>query len=147
MKKLFLTLAAILAIAPALVSCDKEDKLIGENELPARAAEFIKEHFSGIKISAIMLDRDLFEKTYEVFLADGSNLDFDKNGDWTDIECHSTAVPGNIVPEKIRSYVTSNHASRQIVGIDRDKHDYELELDNGLDLKFDLNFNIIGYDN
>ena len=36
---------------------------------------------------------------------------------------------------------------RKITAIDRDRRDYEVELDNGLDLKFDLKFRLIDIDN
>lgn len=46
---------------------------------------------------------------------------------------------GGIVPQQIRDYVTKNYP-KQIVAIECDRRDYEVELDNGLDLKFDLKF-------
>ena len=52
-----------------------------------------------------------------------------------------------IVPQQIRDYVTKNYPKNKIVAIDRDRRDYEVELDNGLDLKFDLKFRLIDIDN
>ena len=40
-----------------------------------------------------------------------------------------------------------NYPDRKITAIDRDRRDYEVELDNGLDLKFDLKFRLIDIDN
>ena len=51
-----------------------------------------------------------------------------------------------IVPQQIRDYVAKNFAGRKIVSIDRDKRDWEVKLDNGLDLKFDLQFRLIEID-
>lgn len=42
---------------------------------------------------------------------------------------------------------TKNYPKNKIVAIDRDRRDYEVELDNGLDLKFDLKFRLIDIDN
>ena len=55
-------------------------------------------------------------------------------------------VPAAIVPQQIRDYVAKNFAGRKIVSIDRDKRDWEVKLDNGLDLKFDLQFRLIEID-
>ena len=41
---------------------------------------------------------------------------------------------------------SKNFAGRKIVSIDRDKRDWEVKLDNGLDLKFDLHFRLIEID-
>ena len=51
-----------------------------------------------------------------------------------------------VVPQQIRDYVAKNFAGRKIVSIDRDKRDWEVKLDNGLDLKFDLQFRLIEID-
>ena len=59
---------------------------------------------------------------------------------------HCTALPAAIVPQQIRDYVAKNFAGRKIVSIDRDKRDWEVKLDNGLDLKFDLQFRLIEID-
>ena len=55
-------------------------------------------------------------------------------------------VAAAIVPQQIRDYVAKNFAGRKIVSIDRDKRDWEVKLDNGLDLKFDLQFRLIEID-
>ena len=42
--------------------------------------------------------------------------------------------------------MTKNYPKNKITSIDRDRRDYEVELDNGLDLKFDLKFRLIDID-
>ena len=42
--------------------------------------------------------------------------------------------------------IRDSFAGRKIVSIDRDKRDWEVKLDNGLDLKFDLHFRLIEID-
>ena len=74
-------------------------------------------------------------------------VEFTKNGEWKDVECKYGEVPAAIVPQQIRDYVAKNYPDRKITAIDRDRRDYEVELDNGLDLKFDLKFRLIDIDN
>lgn len=145
MKKLLL-LAAIVAI-PFLQSCDKEDdKLIGVNDLPAKAQELISTYFAGIEISYAKVDKDLFEKTYEVLFADGSKVEFEKDGDWKEVSCRYTKVPDGIIPQPITDYVSTNHSSLYAVEIDRDKHGYEVKMNNGMELKFNKDYGFIGFD-
>ena len=63
-----------------------------------------------------------------------------------DVECKYGEVPAAIVPQQIRDYVAKNYPDRKVTAIDRDRRDYEVELDNGLDLKFDLKFRLIDID-
>ena len=65
---------------------------------------------------------------------------------WKEVDCKYGEVPAAIVPQQIRDYVAKNFAGRKIVSIDRDKRDWEVKLDNGLDLKFDLQFRLIEID-
>ena len=81
----------------------------------------------------------------DVFV-NGAKVEFTKNGEWKDVECKYGEVPAAIVPQQIRDYVAKNFAGRKIVSIDRDKRDWEVKLDNGLDLKFDLQFRLIEID-
>ena len=84
---------------------------------------------------------------YKVVFVNGAKVEFAKNGEWKDVECKYGEVPAAIVPQQIRDYVTKNYPKNKIVAIDRDRRDYEVELDNGLDLKFDLKFRLIDIDN
>ena len=46
------------------------------------------------------------------------------------------SVPGEIVPPEIARYVGQNYPKQRIVSIDKESGGYEVELSNGLDLKF-----------
>ena len=84
---------------------------------------------------------------YKVVFVNGAKVEFTKNGEWKDVECKYGEVPAAIVPQQIRDYVAKNYPDRKVTAIDRDRRDYEVELDNGLDLKFDLKFRLIDIDN
>ena len=145
--------ALIATSAPAFAG---NDRPIAVGELPASAQQFIKTHFGGIEVALSKVDEELFDKDYKVVFVNGSKVEFakdgaskvefTKNGEWKDVECKYGEVPAAIVPQQIRDYVAKNFAGRKIVSIDRDKRDWEVKLDNGLDLKFDLQFRLIEID-
>lgn len=138
MKKLMMILAGAALLATSAPAFAGNDRPIAVGELPAVSQEFIKTHFAG---------EELFDKDYKVVFVNGAKVEFAKNGEWKDVECKYGEVPAAIVPQQIRDYVTKNYPKNKIVAIDRDRRDYEVELDNGLDLKFDLKFRLIDIDN
>lgn len=121
------------------------DKPVNFYDLPEVSIDFIKEHFNEGEVSYTEIDKELFSKSYVVYFADGSKIEFDKEGNWEDI-CSKNEVPEGAVPVLITSYVKDKHPLAKIVEIERDKKNYEIELDNGIEIKFDLDFNVIDYD-
>lgn len=136
----------LLVFAVSLTAFAGNDKPIGEDKLPVAAREFITGHFSGVEISLATVDRELLDTTYKVFFTNGNKVEFDKKGKWTEIDCKYSRVPENAVPEEIGRYVSTHHKENYVKEIDRDKRDYEVKLNNGIELKFDLRFRLIGYD-
>ncbi len=144
MKRVFFLLA-ILAITVTTASADN-DKPITIDQLPATAKQFINSYFSNVKVSYAKMETDLFDKSYEVIFTDGNKVEFNKKGEWTDVDCKFTQIPEGIVPQKIKDYVVTHHKDVKIVEIDRDRRDYEVKLSSGLELKFDKKFNLIEID-
>lgn len=126
-------------------SADNE-KAITFEQLPANSQEFIKKHFSGIKVSYIKMETGFFDKSYDVIFVDGSEIEFDKKGEWSDVDCKFTHVPEEIIPQQIREYIAEHYKGQKVKEIDRDKKDYEVKLSNDLELTFDLKYNIIDID-
>ena len=139
MKKLMMILAGTALMVTSAPAFAGNDRPIAVGELPATAQQFIKAHFAGVEVSLSKVDEELFDKDYKVVFVNGAKVEFTKNGEWKDVECKYGEVPAAIVPQQIRD--------RKITAIDRDRRDYEVELDNGLDLKFDLKFRLIDIDN
>ena len=135
-----------LALSVSLPLLAGDDRPITVERLPGQARAFITAHFADTPISLATMDKEFFDTTYEVFFTDGGKVEFDKNGNWKEIDCKYGRVPEAAVPENIRTYLAANQPGRSVKEIDRDRYDYELKLDNGLELKFDLRFRLIGYD-
>ena len=130
MKKFTILLASLAVMASSVPAFAGKDRIITVGELPAVAQQFVQTHFKAVEVSYAKVDEELFAK----------------DGAWKEVDCKYGEVPAAIVPQQIRDYVAKNFAGRKIVSIDRDKRDWEVKLDNGLDLKFDLHFRLIEID-
>lgn len=146
MKTVKFLMIAIIAFTTVFTSKADDDKPITVDQLPTAAQEFIKTYFTDVQVSYATVDEGYFGKSYDVNFMGGAEVEFDENGAWKEIDCRYNALPANIVPEQIVNYVTQNHAGQIITMIDKGRRDYEIELGNGLEIKFDLNFKMIGYD-
>lgn len=55
-------------------------------------------------------------------------------------------MPGSFVPNAIQTYVANNQKGAKVVGIERTRGGYDIELSNGIEMKFDKNGNFKRYD-
>lgn len=117
------------------------DRPITFKELPQKSQQFITTHFSGVEVLSVTVDDD-----YEVYLANGTKVEFTLQGEWKEVKCPGFAVPAAIVPAAITKYVKAQFPNSAIVKIDKKYRGYEVELNNDLELKFDKDGNFIGVD-
>ena len=145
MKKLVFLLVCLFTLQT--VARADDDKPIQVTQMPQTAQQFIKQHFADSKVALAKMESDFFYKSYEVIFTDGNKVEFDKKGDWTEVDCKYGTVPVAVIPAAIKQYVTTNYPDVNILKIERDKKDYEVKLSNRIELKFDLKFNLIDIDN
>lgn len=146
MKTVKFLMIAIIAFTTVFTAKADDDRPVTVEQLPSAAQEFIKTYFKDVQVSYATVDEGYFGNSYDVNFMGGADVEFDANGAWTEVNCRHNALPENIVPQQIVDYVTKNHAGQIITMIDKGRRDYEIELGNGLEIKFDLKFNMIGYD-
>ena len=84
----------------------------------------------------------------DVKLADGTDIDFYLNFDWQSIDCDEAtiygSVPAELVPSQIADYVAANFPNNHIDQIEKMHNgNWEIELNNEREIKFDANFNVI----
>lgn len=145
MKKIMFISAVLLMFGITFAHADN-DKPITVDQLPQKSQQFIKQHFPKEKVAFAKLERDFLETKYEVVFTNSSKVEFLKNGDWKEVDCKYSTVPVAIIPFQIMKYIKQNYPDVSVVQIDRDKRDYEVKLTNGLELTFDLKFNLIDID-
>lgn len=141
------TIIAILALALGAGACSSETITHDASKLPEKARNVISRNFT----SAISLVEEettgLGQKEYEVTLTDGSEISFTSSGEWTSVDTpNNLSVPEGMVPTAIARFVAEKHAGANIVGIEREKKGFEVELSNGVDIVFDAAGNFVKYD-
>lgn len=143
-KKLILTIA-VTAMIHGFAFADEytHDSTI----LPQAARDVIYNNFKA-EISVIKIDKDFGHiSEYEVVLTDGSEIQFDSKGNWKDVEAaRDKSVPDAFLPSAITEYVSIHQKGAKVVGIERKRYGYEVELSNGIEMKFDKNGKFLRYD-
>lgn len=111
---------------------------------PDAIVKFINSNFSGATINGT--ERDHEDGEIDVYLSDGSKVEFTANNEWKKITCHGKGVPSALVPTAITNYVKSNYQSALIYKIDKNYNTYEVQLNNGVELHFGSNGQFLGMD-
>lgn len=137
-----------------LASCSSDDNennnsnVIESSALPENARNFITTHFPEATYTLVKQNSvaDDDGSIYDVYLSNGFEIDFDVNGNWTDVDGNTQAVPVAIIPASITSYVTANYVGQTINTIEIEATGYDIELSSGLDLVFNAQGEFIRVD-
>lgn len=144
MKKL-MTLAICLFAFIGITRAD-DDKPVTVDQLPQKAQAFIKQYFADKQVSLAKQERDFFDKSYEVMFVNGEKVEFDKNGEWKDVDCKFSEVLADIIPQAIRTHIASLYPDAKVLQIDRDSRGYEVQLNNRLELSYNTSFQLTDID-
>lgn len=145
MKKFFF--AAVLCVAALFTAkADNDERPITLDKLPAPAQQFLNANFSNLTFAYAVEEIGFFGNEYEVYYTDRTEVKFNSKGEWKKIERAYEALPDNLVPAKIMDFIKQHQPQAKVKSIDRDSRDIEVELTSGIELKFDLQYNLIGYD-
>ena len=142
MKKIAMMLLGTAAMMVSLAAYADDDRPVKFSELPAAAQTFVNSHFEGVEVLLAKKDPSLLGATYEVMLADGTEVEFDREGAWVEVKRRGYPVPADIVPAEIVDYVNKYQHGAMILGIERDRQSYEVKLGNGCEVKVDNQFRV-----
>jgi len=148
MKKLgFL---AVIAIGFLFVACEKEE-VVSEGTLPTAASNFIQTHFPDHDILQVKREKDFLGKTmFEVLLSNNYELEFKEKGDVQKVDGNGKQIPESVVtPSAILDHIEAQHPDQYVTSweIDTDsKSEIEVEINNGLELRFDKEGKFLRYD-
>ena len=95
-------------------------------------------------------DSEFMDVEYKVNFADGTNINFNAKGEWKEIDGNRNCIPSSVIPANIANFVADNYPNVCICKIEFDKEinnsQYEIKLQNGMELKFDKNGAFLGFE-
>ena len=110
------------------------DVIISPNSLPKNIKSFIATHFKA-QIGLAQMDT----KSYEIYLTDGTELEFDIMGNWKEIESKINPISFLILPTNIASIIQSQYPKALLMEVERKINYYKAKLSNQMKIKIDLN--------
>lgn len=145
MKKIVFLFVSLFVMNLAVFA--DNDKPIQVTEMPKAAQNFVKAHFANQSVAVAKMETDFLDKTYDVIFTNGDKVEFDKKGNWTNVDCEHTQVPAEIIPVAIQQYVSKNYPDAKVVKIEKtDRKGYDVDLNNGFDIEFDKKMRVVEID-
>ena len=133
MKKILALLVCLLTISTGVRADD--DRPVRFDQLPAKAQAYVKKYFPQEKVALAKMEKDFFDKKYEVIFANSSKVEFFKDGTWKEVDCKYSTVPEAVIPEAILRYVKATYPDHKVVKIEKEDRGYEAKLANGMKLE------------
>ena len=118
------------------------NQVITYNQLPEAAQTLLKQYFAGKVPLIVTMDWDDYNIVYE----SGEKVEFDKQGNWKEIDCKVSRVPSELIPEQIKSHIKATFPGATILKLDRNRRGYEVKLNNGLEVEYNRDFQVIDID-
>lgn len=135
MKKIFVVGFIFMMAATAFAY----DRVIPVTSLPAKAQNFIAQNFAGSTATYVEADWD----EYEVYLDDGTEIQFRGNGDWKDVKSYR-GVPKTILSNVIYGQLDAMFPDVNIVELEKEKGNIEVKMANRMKVYFSANGKLIG---
>jgi len=137
-------LVCLAALGTALHA--DNDRPVTISQLPAPAQLIVRKHFGKLKVAMAKMESGLLGTNYDVVFTNGTKVEFDRHGDWTEVKCKDAAVPAALVPAAISLYVKNHYPNTHIVKVEKDKRKYEVDLSNGVEVTFNTRFQVTDID-
>lgn len=136
MKKLFLT-GIGLFFSAAVLFAQTDTKV-----LPKASQDFLQKNFGSEKVVKVEKNDSWYnwdkDEMYEVHFENGIKLDFNKQGEVTEIDSkQGNTIPPEALPEAIRTYLSQHEGNAAIVSWEKDDDEQEIQLADGRELEFD----------
>jgi len=142
MRKFKAILLLLAMVAVSFNARADHDQIISFNEMPEAAQALLKQYFANKVPLVVTVDWDDYTIMYE----SGEKVEFDKQGNWKEFDCHSSLVPVELIPEQIKTHVAATCPGSQILKLDRNRRGYEVRLTNGLEVEYGPTFQVIDID-
>ena len=144
MKKIFLALACLFTLVTS--ACADNHQPIIQSQLPEKAQTFLATYFPDANISLVRKEFDVMELSYDVIFTDGSKVEFDRKGNWTEVDCLTHTLPAGIVPEAIEKIIHTHYPAAHATKIERNHNEIDVKLDNRVELTFNKHLQLVDID-
>ncbi|MBZ7941371.1 PepSY-like domain-containing protein [Campylobacter sp. W0045] len=108
------------------------------DNLPDNIKTFIKKNFNA-SIGIVQKDRN----SYEVYLSNGLELEFESDGTWKEIESKLDPFDFNFLPSNIIDIIKNKFPNIKAREIERKINYYKIKLSNGIKIYIDFNGTIL----
>lgn len=136
--KLFISILFLTILQASILTA--ADMPIQANQLPKKAQDFISANFANDPVVYAEQDRNSFKAE----LQSGVEIDFDRNGDWTDVGSERTPLPTKFIPANIINPVQAKYPQVPVLEISKEYNSYKLKLGNNREVYVDNNGKIVG---
>ena len=143
MKKNILTLVLAIFLSASAFAQNGITKL---GQLPATAQEFVKTYFLDYKVQYVFSDREFADIDYKVRFEDGTEIEFNAKGDWTNVSSKQKCIPTGFILTEITNYIEAYHNDMCITDIEREFNRIKIELNDTLEIEFNSRGKLISYD-
>lgn len=159
MYKLISRTALTLLATVSLFSCNDNNDFnepggdsIEASALPQASRTTLNTYFNDATVTSAKKSNsaNIYGSIYSALLSNSFEIDFNEDGLWTEIESEKNiAIPTKFLEDelpKVQVYLEANYADSYAVEIERERNGFTVELNNGIDLVFDQDQNLIGID-
>ena len=118
MKKILALLVCLLTISNTGVRAD-DDRQFVSTSCPLRH-RYVKKYFPQEKVALAKMEKDFFDKKYEVIFANSSKVEFFKDGTWKEVDCKYSTVPEAVIPGKPSTLCKATYPDHKVVKIEKE---------------------------
>ena len=119
---------------------NRSESSVNVDQLPQEARNYIFKHMQGKEIARVKAEEDEFK----VWLSTGEQLEFDIDGNIKEIECPA-GITESEIDERVLRDVKTIDSQAVIVKIEQKTNgDFDVKLNNGMEIEYDANFKRIG---
>lgn len=135
-----------------IMSCNSQDSgldsnetLLSLNEIPAEVLAYKETHFPDNNIIRAIKEVEVKGTSYELYLEGRFELEFNDRLEIVEID-GVTRLPDSVIQQAILDYASQNYAGFFITDWELEGAIQTVELNNGIELEFDLDGNFIRVD-